>query len=120
MTQLPGAALPLLGIAFLADVASPMSSCGCDSESDSPDAPARSRLQLIASDCGCAPDPISVTIDGQYRISVNCGTTVPYSIPLDAGMTYSIVATSPGKTWETRSVTMPEAKPVLVDLGCPK
>lgn len=118
MTHLPSTALPLLGIAILADVASPMSSCGCDT--DSPDPPARSQLQLSASNCSCAPDPISVTVDGNYHITVNCGTTVPYAVSVEAGRTCSIAATSPGKTWETRSVMVPDLKPVSVDLGCPK
>ena len=105
----------ILGVAFLADVASP-GSCVCGS--DPPPSPPRVALAITVSDCTCAPDPITVEIDAVQRGTLSCSSKQPLVVYLSLGP-HEVSAMSPGRTWTIRKVEVNPAMPPQLDLGCP-
>ncbi len=105
----------LLGFALLADVA-PVGSSGCGCDSDP--APRVTQLAVLASDCSCAPNPITVNVDGSNHGTVSCGTGQPLYVLVSADP-HEVSATSSDGTWATRRVMALGGQTVQVDLGCP-
>jgi hypothetical protein len=75
-------------------------------------------LDIVASDCSCAPDTLQLSVDNSQVGAITCGATGGRSIEVSPG-THVVSAQSPKASWPPRSVAASAGTKTPVELGCP-